>query len=86
MDTPTPRTPHEFHVEVTTQRLEPDQGLSLTSEEHTLVVRKGVVYVSLHSGDKALIPGDEIVVHAGDFRGAWPEAKAAAEVVILRGG
>ena len=86
METPTPRSRRQFEVEVTTQRLEPDEGLSLASEEHTLVVRKGVVYVSLHSGDKALIPGDEIVVHAGDFRGAWPEAKAAAEVVVLRGG
>jgi hypothetical protein len=76
----------KFHVEVTVHRLAPDEGLSLGRGEHTLVVREGVVYVSLHSGDVALIPGDEIVVHPADFRGAWSEARDEAELVVLRGG
>jgi len=87
MDRPIPHSEQEhFRVEITEHRLEPDDGLSIGSGEHTIVVRKGVLYVSLHSGDKALIPGDEIVVHAGDFRGAWSEARGPAELTVLRGG
>lgn len=81
-----PRNHQEFHVEVKVHRLTPDQGLSLGPDEHTLVVRKGLVYVSLRSGDVALIPGDEIVVHPDDFRGAWSEGRAVSELVVLRGG
>jgi hypothetical protein len=87
METPTPRSRHHFQVEISEHRLEPDQGFLLPGhEEHTLVVRSGVVYVSLRSGDKALIPGDEIVVHVGDFLGAWSEARGPAELAVLRGG
>ena len=87
MDKHASHSEKSFQVEVTTHRLAPNEGFVLpVHEEHTLVVRRGVVYVSLRSGDKALIPGDEIVVHSGDFLGAWSEAHDDAELVVLRGG
>jgi hypothetical protein len=86
MDRPAPHIPTNFRVEVTVHRLAVDEGLSLGAGEHTLVVREGLVYVSLRSGDVALIPGDEVVVRAADFRGAWNEGRDEAELVVLRGG
>ena len=86
MDTPGHGTQKDFHVEVTTHRLGADEGLSLGPGEHTLVVRQGLVYVSLRSGDVALIPGDEVVVRAGDVRGIWNESRDESELVVLRGG
>ena len=76
----------DSHVEITTHLLRADEGLTLDPEEkHTLVVRSGVVYVSLQTGDVALISGEDVVVRAGDFRGAWSEAHGAAELVVLSG-
>jgi hypothetical protein len=73
------------HIDVTTHRLLPDEGLGLGDGEHTFVVREGLVYASLRSGDVALIPGDELVVRPGDLRGLWNEGRDVCEIVVLRG-
>jgi hypothetical protein len=86
MEKPVPRIPNSFRVDVTVHRLGPDQGMSLGPGEHTLVVREGLVYVSLRSGDVALIPGNEVVVSADDVRGIWNESREPSELVVLRGG
>jgi hypothetical protein len=86
MNNPAHRIPQSFSVDVAVHRLGPYQGISLGPGEHTLVVREGLVYVSLRSGDVALIPGDEVVVRHGDVRGIWNEGRDESELVVLRGG
>jgi hypothetical protein len=85
METPAHKPQKTFQVEITTHRLAPDEGLALGPGEHTLVAREGLVYVSLRSGDVALIPGEEVVVRPGDLRGVWNEGRDECELVVLRG-
>jgi hypothetical protein len=86
MNDPAHSIHQNFRVDVAVHRLAADEGLSVGPGEHTLVVREGLVYVSLRSGDVALIPGDEVVVRADDVRGIWNESRDESELVILHGG
>jgi hypothetical protein len=76
-------TTHHPHVDVAVHTLASGQQLALECAEHTIVVRSGLVYLSLETGDMALIAGEEAVIRPGELRAAWSEG-GPAEVVALR--
>jgi quercetin dioxygenase-like cupin family protein len=64
-------------------QLAPDEQLRL--EEHGdrfVCVLEGVVYVTFREDDVLLMPGDQLVIHAGEAHRAWNAGDEPARVVV----
>jgi quercetin dioxygenase-like cupin family protein len=71
-------------VAITNHTIEPKGGLELPAGDVALLVTDGLLYVALEDDDLALIPGDEIVIPAGNLQFAWNPTTDTTKVAALR--
>jgi quercetin dioxygenase-like cupin family protein len=68
--------------DVVTYHLDPLQRLPHRTDDHTLYIAEGVVYVVLEEDELALTPGDQIGVRRDEMKRAWNAGDEVARVVV----
>jgi quercetin dioxygenase-like cupin family protein len=68
--------------DVVTYHLDPLQRLPQRTDDHTLYVSEGVLYVVLEEDELALTSGDQIGIRPGEIKRAWNAGDEVARVVV----
>jgi quercetin dioxygenase-like cupin family protein len=71
-------------VSITVHTLKPNQRLDLPPCEFAVLVTEGLLYVVLDEDELALIPGEEVVIPAGQLQWAYNAGTDTAKIAALR--